>query len=91
MLLFNFKSYNIRFCINYLELIPNTVKYWMTQKCDTLKITQNVLEGNGYTFLFLYLKLLWGILDQLKEFVLVVCGECHTNYTESSVKLLFFL
>lgn len=35
-----------------------------------------------YTCLFLYLTLLWGILAQLNEFLLMVglSGECHTSY-----------
>lgn len=41
--------------------------------------------------LFLYLMLLWGIIAQFDEFVLVVYGESHLSYAQSLCKGLIFL
>lgn len=54
--------------------------------CVTFKMTQTYDKQIGMC-LFLYLKLFWGILDQSNEFVLVVCGKCHTGYTQSMCKV----
>lgn len=32
--------------------------------------------------------IIMGILAQLNDFVLVVCGECHTSYGQSMCKVL---
>lgn len=61
--------------------------------CSIFEITPNLWKQIEIGInLLLYLILLWGILAQLNEFIIMVCDERLTSYAQSICKVeVFFM